>query len=73
MTTATRQPQQFRYRHLCSDKWQYGVCIPRSDKWSVQAGMSSATFNDDPWEVLGQVLGYVTDFEWIDNDYGWEG
>lgn len=68
-----REPQQFRFRCLCSATWIYGVCIPRGNEWIAQAKNGSATFINDPWEALGQVLGYVVDFEWIDNDFGWDG
>ena len=40
--------------------------------WRIRAGVGSASFESDPWEILGQVIGgNVAEFVWIDNDYGW--
>jgi hypothetical protein len=72
-----RLPQRFRYRKPgCNYRyngWDYGVCNPCGDGWESKSELGDAWFGDDPWEVLGQILGDVEAFEWIDNDFGWEG
>jgi len=71
-TIQERLPQRFRYRKHGCNRWDFGVCLPREKSWSVQAGAGFGSFTDDPWEILGHILGDVAAFEWIDNDYGWE-
>ena len=72
-----RRPQRFRYRKRPGGIWQFGACFPVEDAgtawWWIRTLTGHASFDDDPWEVLGHVIGYVTDFEWIDHDYGWAG
>jgi len=68
-----RLAQRFRYRKTGCKEWEYGVCLPWKGKWAVLAFAGICSFNDDPWEIMGHVLGEVSAFEWIDNDYGWEG
>lgn len=67
-----RLPQRFRYRKSGCNGWDFGVCIPRGNLWSVQAGAGFGSFEADPWEIVGHIIGDVEAFEWIDNDYSWE-
>ena len=75
--TDERLPQRFRYRR--GEEWQFGICVPVTGQepcesyWSIQCGNGHGTFNRDPWETLGNVLGAGEGVEWIDNDYGWLG
>ena len=70
-------PQRFRFRANAADQWRFGVCLPvgdgRSRWWHVRTQRGFAYFTEDPWEVLGHVIGDVDEFQWIDNDYGWHG
>lgn len=49
------------------------MCWPMGNKWKIDADTGFGTFEEAPWEMLGQVLGDIEEFEWIDNDYGWKG
>lgn len=74
--TEERLPQRFKWRDAKGESWQYGVCFPRTSEpgyvyWAIHVGVSIDHFDSDPWETLGQVLGDVHEFHWIDNDYGW--
>ena len=40
---------------------------------SVRGLLVFGSFTDDPWEIVGHILGEVAAFEWIDNDFDWEG
>lgn len=71
--TKERLPQRFCYRKAGCNGWDYGVCLPVGDLWSVQAGAGFGSFEDDPWEIVGHIIGDVEAFEWIDNDFDWEG
>jgi len=71
-TSRERLPQRFRYRKPGCIGWDFGVCTPWSKKWSVMGFAGICSFESDPWEVLGHIIGDVEAFEWIDNDFGWE-
>lgn len=70
-----RLPQRFRYREESGDQWEYGCCIPLAlacGGWGING--LELHFDDNPWQVMGQWLcSPVECFQWIDNDYGWEG
>ena len=66
-----RLPQRFQYRKTSCSDFEFGVCYPMGKRWRVDVGSGFGTFDDDPWEVLGQVLGDIEEFRWIDRDYGW--
>ena len=66
-----RLPQRFLYRKTGCTEPDFGVCYPIGKRWHLTAGVGFAMFTSDPWEVLGQVLGDITEFRWIDNDYNW--
>lgn len=68
-----RLPQRFRWKERNDSDWEYEAIMPGHSMWHIQCGVGSATFESDPWEVLGHVLGDIAEFEWIDNDYGWTG
>lgn len=76
MTTEDKLPQRFRWKKAASDFWMYGCCIPQrfhdgSIMWLIRAGNGFSWFEDDPWTSMGYVLGDIRQFEWLDNDYGW--
>lgn len=71
MQTKERLPQRFRYQKQGCDGWDFGVCFPMGQRWSVQAGAGFGSFDNDPWEILGHIIGDVQSFFWIDNDCGW--
>lgn len=66
-------PQRFRF--LKNGEWKYGVCYSFAAQWRIMLFISAyfGSFDDDPWETMGQIIGDVERFEWIDNDYGWHG
>lgn len=70
-----RLPQRFQYRKDGNGQWENGVCIPvvsgNHHYWRIWAGQGFSLFDDDPWEEMGLVLGDVSGFRWLDNDYGW--
>lgn len=68
-----RLPQRFRYRKYGCNGWDFGVCLPMGEMWIVNAGSGFGSFDDDPWEIIGHIIGDTEAFEWIDNDFGWEG
>lgn len=75
MTDTIRLPQRFQYRSNSSERWRDGVCFPMECHgvryWSIRAGAGHGSFDDDPWEMVGRIIGDVSHFRWIDNDYGW--
>lgn len=71
-------PQRFRYRKTADSRWKFGVAVPHPTDpptWRIEClnSRGSGGFDDDPWEILGHIIGDVAEFEWIDNDLGWEG
>lgn len=69
-----RRPQRFRFRDSKTSNWRFGVCTPvENGRWFAEVLLSKGfgSFDDEPWEVLGQILGAIEAFEWIDNDFGW--
>lgn len=68
----TRLPQRFKYRKPGCREWDFGVCYPMGKRWRIQCGAGFSSFEEDPWEDLGQIIGDVTEFHWIDNDFGWK-
>lgn len=69
-----RLPQRFRFREASRSGWEYGVCFPTATgHWRVSCGVGFGMFRDDPWELLGSILGDVAAMEWIDNDFNWPG
>lgn len=71
-----RLPQRFQYRRNGNGQWKNGVCMPvvygGHHCWLIRAENGFSSFDDDPWEAMGSVLGDVSGFRWLDNDYGWE-
>jgi hypothetical protein len=71
---AERLPQRFTWRD--SDEWHFGVCIPmvavNVEYWQIIAGKGHCSFDSDPWETMGHVIGDGKQFRWIDNDFNWE-
>lgn len=72
-----RIPQRFRYRKTAGDPWRFGVAVPHPTDpptWRIECltGCGFGGFTDDPWEILGHIIGDVAKFEWIDNDHGWK-
>lgn len=68
-----RLPQRFRYRKPSCNGWDFGVVYPMGKRWHINAGAGFGSFESDPWEILGHIIGDVDEFQWIDNDYGWPG
>lgn len=69
-----RLPQRFRWKESGINAWRYGVCTPGTTCWFVRASAAGhGSFDNDPWESLGHIIGDVESFEWIDNDFGWSG
>lgn len=68
-----RLPQRFRYRKHGQDYWQYGVVMPGQFSWHIQAGCGHGSFDGNPWEMIGKIIGDLQEFQWLDNDYGWTG
>lgn len=66
-------PQRFRYKPDSDSVWQYGVVIPRDNIWLIRAARGHGSFSEDPRESLGSIIGDVSAFEWIDNQFGWTG
>lgn len=74
--TEERVPQRFQWMDTKGSLWQYGVCFPRvADSgyryWVIYIPPLIQHFDNDPWEILGQMLGDIHEFHWIDNDYDW--
>ena len=75
---ADRVPQRFAY-WVRPGQYFYGCCFPQVDTrgrflyWYIREECGGfATFNDNPWETMGQVIGDdVAGLHWIDNEYGW--
>lgn len=68
-----RVPQRFKYRSYPAAPWKYGVCMPRESLWQIYAERGHGSFSDDPWDVLGHIIGDAANVEWLDNDFGWCG
>jgi hypothetical protein len=70
---AERLPQRFTWRD--DGGWHFGVCIPmvavNVEYWQIIAGKGHGTFDSNPWESMGHVIG-DGEFRWIDNDFNWE-
>jgi len=70
-----RIPQRFQYKTEHGGAWKNGVCIPMVsadvEYWSIRAEKGFSSFDEDPWEQMGAVVGDVPSFRWLDNDYGW--
>lgn len=73
MKVKERLPQRFRWKDQLSESWQYGVIMPGPRLWFIRCGVGHGSFRDDPWEILGTILGDAYAFEWIDNEHGWHG
>ena len=78
--TNERLPQRFQYQVIRGGDWTHGMMIPakhedtdRNFWWVVFANGTCGSFESDPWETLGHIIGDVDEFQWIDNDYGWAG
>lgn len=74
---AEHPPQRFRWRTRGYARWKYGCCVhmPTWERWMIHTfGLTGEfTFESDPWEVMGQVLCDVAEFQWLDNDLNWQG
>jgi hypothetical protein len=68
-----RMPQRFRWKTQNDGDWKYGVVLPGGKVWHIRAGHGHGSFMDDPWEIMGHIIGDIAEFEWIDNDCGWTG
>lgn len=70
-------PQRFRWRTRGYVRWKYGCCVhlPTCGRWTIHTfGLEDElTFETDPWEAMGHVIGDASKFEWIDNDLKWAG
>lgn len=73
-------PQRFQYKKRGDDRWHFGCCVPQPpvmtrtgpiEPWRILVADISYGFDETPWEILGQLIGDVTHFRWIDNDYAW--
>jgi hypothetical protein len=69
-----RIPQRFQWKKRFDDPWCNGIVFPchRSELWQIDAGPGHGTFFEDPWEIMGAILGDAAAFRWIDNDHNWE-
>jgi len=72
----TRPAQRFQWKMNHGDDWMNGVCVSRrihsAHWWTIIAGKNQGSFNEDPWEIMGHVIGDVVAFRWVDNDHEWE-
>lgn len=66
-------PQRFRWRDKGQSHWRWGVVMPGALMWHISAGFGHGSFDDDPWDMMGKIIGDVDEFQWLDNDYGWSG
>lgn len=70
-----RLPQRFQWKDTHDSNWRNGVVMPCEDPadelWSIRAGHGFGSFQDEPWEVMGHIIGDAAAFRWIDNDYQW--
>ena len=70
-----RLPQRFMYREKHEHPWKFGITIPHShgesEWWTIKCQCGFSSFEEDPWEVLGGIIGDVACFQWIDNDHEW--
>lgn len=75
-----RETVRFRFKIVGSDDWLHGVCVKRTepwewqDAWMIYMHNNVWDFEEDPWEILGQVVamdGEVAQFEWLD-ETSWE-
>lgn len=71
MTQQQRLPQRFAFSNRNGS--YFGVCFPFPDgRWRIDTQRGGfGSFDDDPWEILGGIIGHCTEFAWIDNDFGW--
>lgn len=77
MAERIRLPQRFQWMERNGGPWLNGIVVPSSDvdlgeRWHIRSHGMFGSFDDDPWEVMGQILGDIADLRWIDNDYGWQ-
>ena len=74
---ASIPPQRFRWLTPGTTRWRFGACLYALafDLWEIHTfgHQRVMTFEEDPWEILGQVIGDVDKFEWIDNEMEWHG
>lgn len=70
-------PQRFRWRGPGFFRWKYGACVYNGafDLWEIHTfgHASIMTFEECPWEIIGQVVCDCSEFEWIDNEMEWFG
>ena len=72
-----RLPQRFQWKDSHDQPWRNGIVFPNEREelgiwWSIRAGVGHGSFDDDPWEMMGHIIGDAAAFRWIDNDYDWE-
>jgi hypothetical protein len=69
-----RLPQRFQWKTRLDGPWLNGMAIPVNGRklWRIHAGPGHGTFFEDPWEIMGAILGDAPGFRWLDNDYEWE-
>jgi hypothetical protein len=68
-------PQRFKWRDAPLKSWNYGTClwVQADERWEVYTfgHCDVVTFDCDPWEVMGQVVGDAYELIFIDNDFDW--
>lgn len=68
-------PQRFKWRDNLIRRWKFGVCLWNCthEVWEIHTfgHCNVVHFEEDPWEVIGQVVGDAHELVFIDNDFGW--
>jgi hypothetical protein len=68
-------PQRFKWRENEIRRWKFGVCVWNCTHkvWEVNTfgHCNVVHFDEDPWEVIGHVVGDAKELVFIDNDFNW--
>lgn len=71
-------PQRFRWVSAGYVRWKYGVLLwnPTHETWEIHTfglhPLDIALRREDVESLLVGLIGAVSRFEWIDNDFAWK-
>lgn len=68
-------PQRFKWRENDIRRWKFGACVWNCahEVWEVHTfgHCNVVSFDEDPWEVIGHVVGDAKELVFIDNEFDW--
>lgn len=69
------KPQRFRWISKGYSRWKYGVALWNltHEVWEIHTfGLHPFGLFDGFPDTLEPIIGAVSRFQWIDNDFGWD-